>query len=157
MLAGIVTLIVSVIVAFNPEIAWILLVFPGLYIVYALYITYSKALELKDTIHLTSDEKVVWKKYHAYLRFPFAAPGMSKGLSVIAFTLIILGIVLFIRNTPYQCVALLIVAWYLLFSGMISRLNPQNGIVANAQKGNLVAMGEVEALRSLHEKLNTKK
>jgi uncharacterized membrane protein HdeD (DUF308 family) len=59
MLAGIVTLIISAIVAFNPEVVWILLVFPGLYVVYALYIIYSKAPELKGTIHLDSDEKLV--------------------------------------------------------------------------------------------------
>lgn len=82
---------------------------------------------------------------------------MSRGLSLIAFALILVGIVLLIRGTPYQSMASLIVAGYLLFGSMISRLNPQNGIVAAAQKGNLAAISEVEALRSLHEKLNTKK
>jgi len=155
MVNAVLTVIVALIVAFNINLSWLLLIIPGLYIAYALFITYSKAPALKSSLNLSTQEKAAWNKYHAYLRFPFAAPSMSKGLSLIAFTLIVLGITLLIQNAILEGVALFLVAGFLLFSTMISRLNPQNGVVANAQKGNPIAIEELSALQSLKDKLSS--
>ena len=153
MLVGIVTLIVSAIVVFNHQLVWLLAVFPGLYIAYAFFIAFSKAPELKDSIHLTHSEKEAWQQHHAFFRFPFAARNMAGALSVLQFISIILAIALAVTGAYWGLAFAL--GWFIL--GLPTpRLNPTASIVPAAQNGNREAMERVQALESLQEKLNQK-
>lgn len=153
MLVGIITLIISTIVVFNHQLAWLLAVFPGLYIAYAFFIAFSKAPELKDSIHLTHAEKEAWQQHHAFFRFPFAARNMAGALSMLQFISIILAIALAVTGAYWGLAFAL--GWFIL--GLPTpRLNPTTSYVPAAQKGNREAMQRVQALESLQAKLNQK-
>lgn len=153
MLVGIVTLIISAIVVFNHQLVWLLAVFPGLYIVYAFFIAFSKAPQLKDSIHLTHSEKEAWQRHHAFFRFPFAGRNMAGALSTLQFISIILAIALVVTGAYWGLVFAL--GWFIL--GLPTpRLNPTTSYVPAAQKGNREALQRVQALESLQEKLNQK-
>ena len=151
MLVGIVTLIISTIVVFNHQLVWLLAVFPGLYIAYAFFIAFSKAPELKDSIHLTHAEKEAWQQHHAFFRFPFAARNMAGALSMLQFISIILAIALAVTGAYWGLTFAL--GWFIL--GLPTpRLNPTASVVPEAQKGTPWAIERVQALESLQAKLN---
>lgn len=153
MLVGIVTLIISTIVVFNHQLIWLLAVFPGLYIVYAFFIAFSKAPELKDSIHLTHSEKEAWREHHAFFRFPFAARNMAGALSMLQFMAVILAIALAATGMYW---GLLFALGWLICGLPTPRLNPTASIVPAARNGNHEAMQRVQALESLSEKLGQK-
>lgn len=151
MLVGIVTLIISAIVVFNHQLVWLLAVFPGLYIAYAFFIAFSKAPELKDSIHLTHSEKEAWQQHHAFFRFPFAARNMAGALSMLQFISIILAIALAVTGAYWGLAFAL--GWFIC--GLPTpRLNPTASVVPEAQKGTPWAIERVKALESLQDKLN---
>lgn len=151
MLVGIITIIISAIVVFNHQLIWLLAIFPGLYIAYALFIVFSKAPALKDSIKLTPSEKEAWQQHHAFFRFPFAARNMAGALSMLQFISVILGIALLATGLYWGIGFVLF--WFIL--GMLTpRLNPTTTFVPAAQKGNREAMQRVQALESLSEKLD---
>lgn len=151
MLVGIVTLIISAIVVFNHQLVWLLAVFPGLYIAYAFFIAFSKAPELKESIHLTRAEKEAWQQHHAFFRFSFAARNMAGALSVLQFISIILAIALAVTGAYWGLAFAL--GWFIC--GLPTpRLNPTASIVPEAQKGTPWAVERVKALESLQDKLN---
>lgn len=151
MLVGIVTLIISAIVVFNHQLVWLVAVFPGLYIAYAFFIAFSKAPQLKDSIHLTHSEKEAWQQHHAFFRFPFAARNMAGALSMLQFISIILAIALAVTGAYWGLVFAL--GWFIC--GLPTpRLNPTASVVPEAQKGTPWAIERVKALESLSEKLN---
>ena len=153
MLVGIVTLIISAIVVFNHQLVWLLAVFPGLYIAYAFFIAFSKAPQLKDSIHLTHSEKEAWQQHHAFFRFPFAARNMAGALSMLQFISIILAVALAITGAYW---GLAFALGWLILGLPTPRLNPTTSYVPAAQKGNREAVQRVQALQSLQEKLNQK-
>lgn len=153
MLAGILTLIVSVVVIFNHQLAWLLAIFPGLYILYTYFIAFSKAPKLKDTLHLTQAENDAWREHHAFFRFPFAARSMAGGLSMIQFISILLAIGLAITGAYWGLV--FIFGWFIC-GFPTPRLNPTASIIPAAEKGNLAAIERIQTLKLLQEKLNQK-
>jgi hypothetical protein len=151
MLVGIVTLIISTIAVFNHQLVWLLAVFPGLYIAYAFFIAFSKAPQLKDSIHLTHSEKEAWQQHHAFFRFPFAARNMAGALSMLQFISIILAIAFAVTGAYWGLAFAL--GWFIC--GLPTpRLNPTASVVPEAQKGTPWAIERVKALESLQEKLN---
>lgn len=153
MLVGAITIIIATIVVFNHQLVWLLAVFPGLYIAYVFFITYSKAPKLKQGLHLTEAELQAWKEHHAFFRFPFAARNMAGALSMLQFISIILAIALAVTGAYWGLVFAL--GWFIL--GLPTpRLNPTTSYVPAAQKGNREALQRVQALESLQEKLNQK-
>ncbi len=152
----IITIIVITIVAFNPSLSWLLAIMPGGYIAYATFITFSKAPELKQSLELTHAEKEAWKKYHAFLRASFAAPAMGRGLSIIGIISLIMGVVFIFQGNIFGGGLLLVFTAFIFLSPVISRLNPSAGVASQAQKGNPEAIRELDALKSLQEKLTSK-
>ena len=151
MIAGLITLVLALIVAFMPELVWILAVFPGLYIILSLVQVFVlKAPKLSSDLHLTQREKDAWKNYHIFIRYPMAATSKAGGLSMMQFTLSLLGIVLAIRGYYY---ALLICSAWFICGSMTPRLNPKSTVLPAAEKGNTFAIEEKEALISLMGKL----
>lgn len=151
MLVGIITIIIAAIVVFNHQLVWLLAIFPGLYIAYAFFISYSKAPALKKGLHLTHAETQAWKEHHAFFRFPFAARKMAGSLSVLQFISVILAIVLVVTGAYWGVLFLL--GW--LLGLPTPRLNPEASIVPAAQKGNPDAIERLKALESLQAKLKS--
>lgn len=151
MLVGIITIIIATIVVFNHQLVWLLAVFPGLYIAYALFITYSKAPKLKQSLHLTGAELQAWKEHHAFFRFPFIARKMAGSLSVLQFISVILAIALVVTGAYWGAIFLL--GW--LLGLPTPRLNPEASIVPAAQRGNPDAIERLKALESLQTKLKS--
>ena len=152
MLVGIVTLIISAIVVFNHQLVWLLAVFPGLYIAYAFFIAFSKAPELKESIHLTHAEKEAWQQHHAFFRFPSAAVSMAGSLSALQFISVILAIALAVIGAYWGLAFAL--GWFFL-ELPTPRLNPTTSRIPAAQRGDRRAKKRVEALESLQYKLNS--
>ncbi len=151
------TLIAAIISILNPNIAWILIIMPGLYIVYATFIALiQQPLKLRNGIDLTQYEKEIAKKYSAYLQAPIAAPAVARGLSAIGLILLITGAVFIFRSYVIESIVAAVGGLYIFFAPVISRLNPSASIVAHAQKGNVEAAREVKALQSIKEKANSK-
>jgi hypothetical protein len=151
MLVGIITIIISIIAVLNHQFIWLLAVFPGLYVAYALFIAFSKAPDLKDGIQLTRLEEEAWKQHHAFFRFPFAARNMAGALSILQFISVILAIALAITGEYWGLAFAL--GWFIL--GLATpQLNPTTSYVPAAQNGNREAVERVQALESLSQKLN---
>lgn len=148
------TIIVAIVAILNPSLTWLLAVIPGAYVAYATYITYSKAPALKSSLNLSHSEKEAWKKYHAFLRASVAAPAMARGLSLIGLVLTVVGLIFMFKGQIVEGVLALLGAGYLYLTPMIGRLNPSSSIVSHAEKGNREAIRELEALKSLREKLS---
>lgn len=121
MLAGIITLTISVIVVFNHQLAWLLAIFPGLYILYAYFMAFSKAPKLPESLLLTQTEKDAWREHHVFFRFPFAARIISGGLSMIQFISVLLAIGLAITGAYWGLV--FIFGWFIC-GFPTPRLNP---------------------------------
>ena len=152
MIVGILTFIVIVIVAFNHHLAWMLAIFPGLYILYVFFIAYSRAPELNDDIWsgLTPNEKMVWEKYHAAIRFSMAASAMSRTVVLLQILSVVAGIAFVV--TGFYWGGLLGLGWF-LFGLVAPRLNPTLYLDGHAQRGNLDAGIELDALMSLNSKI----
>lgn len=152
MIVGILTIIVAAIAVFNHHLAWLLAIFPGLYILYAFFIAYSRAPELNDGIwhDLTSTEKMVWKRYHAAIRFSMAAPATSRTVTLLQILSVITGIAFMI--TGFYWGGLLILGWF-IFGLITPKLNPILYLSDHAKRGNIEAEVELDALKSLYDKL----
>lgn len=151
MLVVIVTLIVSTIVVFNHQLIWLLAIFPGLYIVYAGLLAFSKAPDLNNDIwqELSPLERAVWNKYHVFFRFSMAAPVISRNLTTIQIIFVITGVALVI--TEFYWGGLLVLGWFI---GLLApTLNPVIYLVDAAKKGNTEAAATYEAMSTLHSKL----
>ena len=151
MIIGLLTVIVTIIAVSDHSLLWLLAIFPGLYILYAFFITFSKAPKLKDSILLTKAEQEAWSAHHAFIRFTSAAPNMAGSLSALQLISILAGVA-FIATGLYWG-GLLVMFWFILGT-MTPRLNPRTSFVPAAQKGDRAAIKRVEALGSLMQKLN---
>lgn len=150
MLVGLIAAIISVIVVINHQLIWLLAIFPGLYIVYAFFITFSKAPALRSDIRLTASEKEAWEQHHTFLRFPSAAMGMSHTLSLLQFISVALAIALLVSGLYWG----IIFALFWSLGLLVPRLNPTTTYVPAAQKGDRRAIIRVQALQSLKDKLD---
>lgn len=152
MLVGIATLIVSAVVVFNHQLIWLLAVFPGLYIAYAYFLAFTKAPELDSNIRasLTPEEHEAWGQFHVFLRFGMAAPAMSRTLTILQALSVITGIALAVTGLYWGL--LLALGWFAL-APLTPKLNPVLYLSDAAQRGNLDAQMQLEALESLYGKL----
>lgn len=152
MLVGIVTIVIATIAVLNHHLAWLLAIFPGLYILYAFLIAYSKAPSLKDEVWhgLSVIERQAWRRYHVALRFGKAAPVMSRTLTTLQVLSVVTGVAFLI--TGFYWGGLLIAGWFVL--GLATpRLNPTLYLNDAANRGDAEAIAWLEALEALHDKL----
>ena len=150
MLTGVTTIIIATIVVFNHQLVWLLALFPGIYIAYAFFIAYSKAPKLKQDLRLSDIELQAWEEHHAFFRFPFAARKIAASLSALQFISVIFAIALVVTGAYWG--ALFLLGW--LLGIPTPRLNPEASIAPEAQRGNLFATQQMNAIISLQEKLN---
>lgn len=152
---GLIALILSIIAAINVNLVWLFVAFIALIELYGLitgYIVKAPELSEKGESMLSADEKMAWRRYSTFIRYPMASRGLSKSLATIQLASVLLGIVLIIRG-EYVWGVLLLPNW--LFAGMIAvKFNPQLYLHDKARKGDVKASLELEAVTSTIEKIH---
>lgn len=150
-LSGITTLLISLFTIFDNSLIWLLLIWPGLPILYLLITVYIiHRPDLNKFNMLNKNEKSALKDHFFYLSYTVTAVKYSQSIDYIRIIFILLAIVYVLQGFYLGA---LVGLFYYLTSSFQSKLNPGVYYVNAAKGGNGKAISRVRDLASIQEKL----
>ena len=148
---GLITGILSLISVYDNSQIWLLLIWPGLSLLYLMFVIYFvHKPDFKKLDVLSQREKIAFKDHFFYFSYPTTAIKASQSIDIIRIIFTVLAIIYLLQG--FYVGALIGLSWFIL-SPIQPKLNPQVYYVNAAKKGGKKAITRVNDLISTQNKL----